>query len=280
MSQDEIVQAVRNCAEKLGRGPTFRELRRLAGVTEQNLQSECGSLKHALALAGIEATAASRAYNLSEEELLLDWAQVARAQQKLPTVAAYQAAGRFTVMPFQSRYKKWTQVPQAFRRLADRQEKLRNAWKDVLEMIAHKAPEETRAAVRPRRKARRSPLLKDRPVYGEPLQYPGLANAPTTEAGVIFAFGMVALSLGFVIVRIQPKFPDGEALREMAPGLYQLVKIEFELESRNFLKHRHRKDGCEMIVCWRHNWPECPERIEVLELRKMFKKSFAADERR
>ena len=275
MSRDEIVQAVRNCAEKLGRGPTFRELRRLAGVTEQNLQLECGSLKHALALAGIEAKA--RAYNLSEEELLLDWASVARAQQKLPTVAAYQAAGRFTVMPFHTRYGKWTQVPQAFRRLVEREEKLRHQWKDVLEMIAHKAPEEARAAVRPRRKARRSPLLKDRPVYGEPLQYPGLANAPTTEAGVIFAFGMVALSLGFVIVRIQPKFPDGEALREMAPGQYQLVKIEFELESRNFLKHRHRKDGCEMIVCWRHNWPECPERIEVLELRRLFRNWAAKD---
>lgn len=278
MSREEIVQAVRSCAEKLGRAPTFRDLRRLAGVSEQNLQSECGSLKNALALAGMQAT--SRAYNLSEEELLLDWAAVARAQQKLPTVAAYQAAGRFTVMPFQSRYGKWTKVPQAFRRLAEREEKLRERWKDVLEMIARKAPEEARAKVRPRRRARKSPLIPGRAVYGEPLQYPGLANAPTTEAGVIFAFGMVALSLGFVIVRIQPKFPDGEALREMAPGQYQLVKIEFELESRNFLKHRHRKDGCEMIVCWRHNWPECPERIEVLELRKMFQKGFAADERR
>ncbi|HKW77106.1 MAG TPA: hypothetical protein VJN64_16355 [Terriglobales bacterium] len=273
MSRDEIVQAVRSCAEKLGRAPTFRELRRLAGVTEQNLQSECGSLKHALGLAGIEAT--SRAYNLSEEELLLDWAAVARAQQKLPTVASYQAAGRFTVMPFQSRYGKWTQVPQAFRRLAEREEKLRPKWQDVLEMVARKAPEEARAAARPRRQARRSPLLKDRPVYGEPLQYPGLANAPTTEAGVIFAFGMVALSLGYVIERIQPAFPDCEAMWEMAPGQHQRVKIEFELESRNFLKHRHRKDGCEMIVCWRHNWPECPERIEVLELRKMFKKQMA-----
>ena len=24
-----------------------------------------------------------------------------------------------------------------------------------------------------------------------------------------------------------------------------------------------------MIVCWVHNWPECPEWIEVVELRKV-----------
>lgn len=270
MSRDEIVQAVRNCAEKLGRAPTFRELLRLAGVTEQNLQGECGSLKHALLLAGVAAT--SRAYNLSEQELLLDWAAVARAQQKLPTVAAYQSAGKYTSMPFASRYGKWTHVPTAFRRLAERDQKVQQEWQDVLEIVARKAPEVVRAAARPRRLPRRSPLLPDRPVYGEPLQYPGLANAPTTEAGVIFAFGMVAFSLGYVIKRIQPAFPDCEALREMAPGQWQWIRIEFELESRNFLRHGHRKDGCEMIVCWRHNWPECPENIEVLELRKFFRR--------
>jgi hypothetical protein len=45
------------------------------------------------------------------------------------------------------------------------------------------------------------------------------------------------------------------------------VRIEFEYLSRNFLKHRHRVDKCDIIVCWIHNWPECP--LEVLELRKV-----------
>jgi hypothetical protein len=51
--------------------------------------------------------------------------------------------------------------------------------------------------------------------------------------------------------------------------VWQRVRIEFEFESRNFLKHRHKKDGCDMIICWRHNWPECPSNIEVLELSKV-----------
>jgi hypothetical protein len=44
------------------------------------------------------------------------------------------------------------------------------------------------------------------------------------------------------------------------------VKIEFEYESRNFLRHMHDPNGCDLIVCWEHNWPECP--LEVIELKK------------
>ena len=51
--------------------------------------------------------------------------------------------------------------------------------------------------------------------------------------------------------------------------------MEFEFESRNFLRHGHDPNGCDMIVCWTHNWAECPENIEVVELRKMFKKQMA-----
>ncbi len=42
--------------------------------------------------------------------------------------------------------------------------------------------------------------------------------------------------------------------------------IEFEFESRNFRDHGHPASGCDVIVCWRHNWTECPQGIEVVEL--------------
>jgi hypothetical protein len=44
------------------------------------------------------------------------------------------------------------------------------------------------------------------------------------------------------------------------------VRIEFEYESRNFLLHQHSVMHCDVIVCWKHNWPECPR--DVLELRE------------
>jgi hypothetical protein len=69
--------------------------------------------------------------------------------------------------------------------------------------------------------------------------------------------------LGFLVLRVQTGFPDCEAMRVVG-GRLRPVKIEFELESRNFLRHMHDPAGCDLIICWEHNWPECP--IEVIEL--------------
>ncbi|MGH9565382.1 MAG: hypothetical protein ACRD4I_05330 [Candidatus Angelobacter sp.] len=45
------------------------------------------------------------------------------------------------------------------------------------------------------------------------------------------------------------------------------MAIEFEFESRNFLTHGHDERQCDLIVCWKHNWEDCP--INVLELSTM-----------
>ena len=87
------------------------------------------------------------------------------------------------------------------------------------------------------------------------------------ELGVLFVFGVMARRLGLVVHRLQARFPDCIAMRETARGKWQLLRIEFEFESRNFLKHRHRVDRCDLIVCWKHNWKECP--LDVIELSKV-----------
>jgi hypothetical protein len=91
--------------------------------------------------------------------------------------------------------------------------------------------------------------------------------APTNEMGVVCLFGMLARDLGFVILGIQSEYPDGEVMREVEGGKWQQVPTEFEFQSRNFLLHLHDASKCDMIVCWEHNWPECPEHIEVVELK-------------
>jgi hypothetical protein len=83
--------------------------------------------------------------------------------------------------------------------------------------------------------------------------------------GVVFLFGTQAARLGFMVTLVQAEFPDCEAFVEVAPNRLQRLRIEFEKESRNFLKHGHDPNGCDLIVCWEHNWPECP--VEVLALR-------------
>lgn len=106
-------------------------------------------------------------------------------------------------------------------------------------------------------------------VYGAPLSLAAMAHAPTNEAGVLFLFGILAERLRFRIERVQTGFPDCYAKREVRPGVWKNSKVELEFESRNFKEHRHDPKGCDVIVCWVHNWPECPPTIEVIELSRV-----------
>jgi HNH endonuclease len=111
---------------------------------------------------------------------------------------------------------------------------------------------------------------KDRPVMGAPFDRRPLTNAPANEMGVVFLFALVAADLGFQVESLWGRFPDGHGKREVAPGKWQDVRIEFEFESKNFALHGHDPKGCDVIVCWRHNWKGCPEEIEVVELCRLF----------
>jgi len=77
---------------------------------------------------------------------------------------------------------------------------------------------------------------------------------------------MVSAELGFSVEAIQAAYPDCEAKRCVDPKSqrWQRVRIEFEFRSRNF---NHDPAGCDVIVCWEHNWPDCP--LEVVELKKV-----------
>jgi hypothetical protein len=112
-------------------------------------------------------------------------------------------------------------------------------------------------------------VKKDRPVMGEPFDRSPMTNAPVNELGVMVLFGMVAAGLGLQVESVQGKFPDCVAKRQVAPGKWQYLRIEFEYESKNFKLHGHDPKGCDMIVCWRHNWKECPAEIEVVELSRL-----------
>jgi hypothetical protein len=101
---------------------------------------------------------------------------------------------------------------------------------------------------------------------GAPLGGGALQHAPTNELGVVFLFGALAPSLGYMVERLGTRFPDCIAKRRLRePGnIWESVRVEFEYRSGNFLKHKHDPKQCDVIVCWEHDWRDCP--IEVLEL--------------
>ena len=264
MSRVEILQAIRSCARKLKHNPTRRELRLTARVSDDALRKHFGGLKAALEKAGLRP--AGSGFRQQESTVLLDWARVARKLGKIPTMTEYESRGRFSDMPFHTRYGNWTSVPDAFARFA-RKKKIQGKWKDVLGMVSAQADKSSMVRVRASHgRTRRQDIYQDRPLYGPLMNLPEMVHEPLNELGVVFAFGLVARSLGFKVLRFQAAFPDCEALREVVRGQLQRMKLEFEFESRNFLRHGHRIDGCDAIVCWKHNWKECP--LPVIELRK------------
>jgi hypothetical protein len=267
MSRVEILQAIRSCARKLKHNPTRRELRLTARVSEEALHKHFGGLKKALECAGLRPSGSG--FRQQESTLLLDWAAVARKLGKIPTVTEYESRGRFSDMPFHTRYGNWTSVPDAFQRFA-RKEKIHGKWKDVLGMIGAQADKVSKVKVRASHgRSRKQDIFQDRPLYGPLMNLPEMVHEPLNELGVVFAFGLVARQLGFSVLRFQAAFPDCEALREVVRGQLQRMKLEFEFESRNFLRHGHKIDGCDGIVCWKHNWKDCP--LEVIELSKVFR---------
>lgn len=277
MTKEEILSALHDCVRKLGRNPSLRELRRMCGVTEDAVYKKCGGLAKALRAAKLEPMGSG--FEVRTSTLLLDWAALARKLGRLPTAQSYMKSGRYSTTPFVKRCGRWQYVPQEFLRFV-REQGIESEWADVIQMTGRKQEGESRAKARtkaaPRRHWDQPVLLRDRPVYGGPLPMPGLACEPVTEIGVVYLFGMVAGQMGFMVQRMQTGFPDCEALRRVERGKWQRVSIEFEYESRNFMKHRHNADDCDVIICWRHNWPECPKRLEVIELSKVVRAIAAA----
>ncbi len=143
-------------------------------------------------------------------------------------------------------------------------------WHDVLDRIRAyerelQAQRETLPPAGAPLEKRRWEMLPDRPTYGSSLVRGPLAHGSANEAGVVFLFGALAVQLGIVVMRIQSDFPDCEAMRRVDDDRWQNVRIEFEYESRNFLRYEHDPAQCDLIVCWSHNWPDCP--CEVVELK-------------
>jgi len=101
-----------------------------------------------------------------------------------------------------------------------------------------------------------------------PLHY-----APENELGVVFLFSHLAKRWRLRIDKIRSGFPDCIAFQK-SHGKEKKIAIEFEFKSRNFQTHGHAAKQCDWIVCWEHNWPEVPARLNVVELRREFGMGF------
>ena len=274
-NKQHLLASIAAMARRLGRAPSLLEFVTSARIPRNSVFRLFPRWNDAVRAAGLQPY---RLYLRPEDhELLTDWGQTLRKLRALPSRRAYDLNGKYYPITLEKRFGGWAALPQAFRNFA----KGKPEWTDILALVPDPG-EPTRGVVGARdtraRHTRASfllsippktcqhPPLKERVTYGAPLDFPTLRHEPVNEQGVVLLFGMLAKDLGYVVESVQAGFPDCEAKRQIAPRRWQRVHLEFEFESRNYRDHGHPATGCDVIVCWHHNWPDCPAHIEVLEL--------------
>jgi len=260
-----IIAALRQHADPAtGNAPTMAQLCQRAGLRLRDIPRLFGDYHSAVAAAGL--TLKRPNTELSAADILTAYGEALRSLRAIPTEASFKQATRRSLAPVLRHFGRWSAVPEAFRAFAADQPQ----WADALAILN---AGDARLATYPRRSyAPAAQLYSPRTgasTYGAPLYFRALRHAPLSESGVIFLFGMLAEELGLLVDSIQPTFPDCEALRRTGAGRWQRVRIEFEYESRSFAVHGHDPAGCDLLVCWRHNWETCPDTLEVLELRSL-----------
>lgn len=270
-TSSEVVEAIRDTAKTLGHAPSRSEFRAATGITERQFLNHFANWREAVRAAGLKPHSANQ--KLEDGELLDDWGALIRKHRRIPTREQYRREGGYSPGVFEKHFGPWAALPEKFREYA----KDKAEWIDVLALIPQPLPKwrtlptsrtlaDEQLTARANGGQSRYGKLPDRPTYGDPIDFRGLRHEPVNEQGVVFLFGMVAKELGYMVEAVQTGFPDCEAKRQVGPSNWQRVRIEFEFESRNFRDHGHVCAGCDVIVCWRHNWLDAPPDLEIVEL--------------
>ena len=275
--KQQIADSISKIARKLGRAPSQKEFNSLSDFSVYHALQHFRSWNDAVRACRL------RPYTLNikprDYALLEDWGRAVRRHRGVPLRRVYSREGKYNPRTLEKRFGPWSRLPETFRNFARRNPE----WADVVSLLpgplhpgrppgtSGMPPQNSSPAFSAPPREKWHPPRKGRPTYGNPTRFPGLPHEPVNEQGVVLLFGMFAKKLGYLVECVQKGFPDCEALRLIAPGRWQRVSIEFEFESRNFRDHGHPANRCDVIVCWRHNWDECPRHLEVVELARVLK---------
>ena len=283
----EIIAKLKEIAAQLGTTSVPRhQFLRHSKVSERRIMKLFGSYNELVTAAGLRARQFPTADTptFSDNELLDEIVRILRLPDSKPTRIFFEQNAKVSASVCERRFGGWiSAVSAASKRLDSNQDV------DLLRRIGEYTSPSLRSTVRPLRggfnnefESSEKPEANDHPgheylatsssnIYGEFVNFRGLQHAPVNEQGVVFLFGMICREMGYVVEIVKTGFPDCEAKRKIRskPGMWQRVRIEFEYQSRNFRSHGHDPDQCDVIVCWEHNWTECP--LEVVELKTILR---------
>jgi hypothetical protein len=101
-------------------------------------------------------------------------------------------------------------------------------------------------------------------VVGDPFNDPGFRFAPTNAKGVLLLFVRKVGDLNMYVEEVPEEFPDCFVRRQTEHGWKRLAVIG-AFHSSALRTRGPELSGCDLVVCWKHDWSDCP--LEVIELR-------------
>ena len=268
VDREQMIAAIRAAVEAGGGEEiSYRKFLTASKMERQDLWRNFSKWSEALKAAGF--VFSKNGCRVGNDRLLADLGRTARKLGRAPSMKEYAALGEFNKVTLKKRFGgPWWKVMGAFRSFAAKNQE----WTDVLAMLPEPGVEgdagkrRLKQGRRCERLAKQQARKEDRQISGDPLYVEGISHAPINETGVVLLFGAMAAKLGFTVEAVRANFPDCQAKRRIGPDAWLTLRIEFEYESRNFRDHGHPPEGCDMIVCWVHNWSDCPERLKVVAL--------------
>ena len=275
-TKESIVQTLQNVSSRLGR-TVLSKKDVAAHVALSAINYHFGNLGNALKAAGLScnkpgSTDGILRTRLTDDELFASLLRVEQLIGRAPNMSEYRGnGGEYSRVPYSRRFGSWDLVLQHYAKWkADRGIASAAANRPFAEpgsdngLAAQPAVEasDTRSQNRRPHGPRKAPQL-----FGAPIDFRGLRHAPINEQGVVYLFGMVSRELGFSVEALQQGFPDceGKYLHDKGRQLWAKARIEFEFRASNFREHCHDENGCDVIVCWENDWPDCPLRVVELK---------------
>lgn len=268
ISRDAVIAAAREIAMRLGVDTLRREdFFKESGFTQDQVSRLFADDGWRGVLEGAGLRVSFQNVPTPDESLLEDFHRVVKEMGRIPTGNQYQVRGQFSFAIYKkrfggiqgtlARYRTWLEQDDP-----DAAELKLIPIKSKHEIFTQPGP--ARISTGSHQWAKAAGV-----VFGAPISFRGLRHAPTNEQGVVYLFGMVSSEIGLIVEAIQSAYPDCEAKRcvDSRQNRWQRVRIEFEFISSNFKEHGHDPSACDMIVCWEHDWPDCP--VEVIELRSV-----------
>jgi hypothetical protein len=266
--QEEIVAEIKRISSKLAVSHlTQKDFARNSKTSISTVCGIYGSWNRAIEASGLEAVRhfIPEHHEIPEQELMGEMIRLTRELRKKPSDREMQALGKFSPKPYRKRWGSFVKGREmAYRKLG--YPDLNNVVAEIANTTTLPKPVIVPNTIKPKEARARKKVQ-----FGEPIDFRGLRFAPINEQGVVYLFGMISRELGFLIESIRTEYPDCEGKRctDKSENRWEHVLIEFEYKSNQFREHGHSPEGCDLIVCWIHDWEDCP--IEVLELRSAIK---------